>query len=63
MKVVLVLFRGGKFVRRERRFSDWQAYERFLEALSQGRWARVYRSGDYLEARCGELYIEVLPIR
>ncbi|BCZ88004.1 hypothetical protein TthTF19_21090 (plasmid) [Thermus thermophilus] len=51
MKAVLVLFKNSKLVRRERRFLDWKAYEAFLgqrnylAALSQERWARVYRSG------------------
>ena len=51
MKAVLVLFKNGKLVRRERRFLDWKAYEAFLgqrnylAALSRGRWARTYRSG------------------
>ncbi len=60
MKAVLVLFKNGKLVRRERRFPDWKAYERFLEALSRGRWERTYRSGAYLEARRQGLYLEVL---
>lgn len=47
-------------MRRERRFPDWKAYEAFLEALSRGRWARVYRSGAYLEAKRQGLYLEVL---
>ncbi len=45
MKAVLVLFKNGKLVRRERRFPDWKAYEAFLEALSRGRWERTYRGG------------------
>lgn len=66
MKAMLVLLKDGKFVRRERRFPDWKAYEAFLEALSRGRWARTYRSGAYLGQRsylaAGRqgLYLEVL---
>ena len=60
MKAVLVLHKNGKLVRRERRFPDWKAYEAFLAALSRGRWARVYRSGAYLEAKRQGLYLEVL---
>ncbi|MGC8876518.1 hypothetical protein [Thermus sp.] len=60
MKAVLVLFKDGKVVRRVKRFPDWKAYERFLEGLARGRWERTYRSGAYLEARRGELYLEVL---
>ncbi|BCZ93346.1 hypothetical protein TthAA37_25350 (plasmid) [Thermus thermophilus] len=60
MKAVLVLLKNGKLVRRERCFPDWKAYEAFLAALSRGRWARVYRSGAYFEARRQGLYLEVL---
>jgi len=66
MKAVLIILKNGKLVRRERRFPDWKAYERFLEALSRGRWARTYRSGaylgqrSYLAARRQGLYLEVL---
>ncbi|MGC8877296.1 hypothetical protein, partial [Thermus sp.] len=42
MKTVLVFFKNNKIMRRVKRFPDWKTYERFLEGLARGRWARVY---------------------
>lgn len=60
MKAVLMFFKNGKLMRRKQHFSDWRAYEHFLEALARGLWTRTYRSGAYFEARQQDLYLEVL---
>ncbi len=60
MKVVFVVLKEGRVARRERHLRDWRAYERLLEALARGRWARTYRSGAYFEAARPGLYLEAL---